>query len=113
MGVGRGEDEERVVGPGTMARGGVGRARGGTGGRLQREVGNGLRGHEKKGSEGENCRLREQGVGEGRREPDGGRERVLGAVASGEGSKDSFGTPPLLTLSQTSRRSWRLDCVPQ
>ena len=102
-----------MVGPGKMARGGVGRARGGTGGRLQREVGNGLRGHEKKGSEGENCRLREQGVGEGRREPDGGRERVLGAVASGEGSKDSFGTPPLLTLSQTSRRSWRLDSVPQ
>lgn len=86
MGVGREKDEKRVVGPRKMGRGVVGRARGGTGGRLKREVGNGLRGHEKKGSEGENCRTGEQGVGEGRREPDGGRERVLGVLASGEGS---------------------------
>lgn len=43
---------------------------------------------ESKGKRGEG----QEGVGEGRRETDGGRERVLeGVLASREGSKDSLG----------------------
>lgn len=43
---------------------------------------------ESKGKRGEG----QEGVGEGRRATDGGRERVLeGVLASGEGSKDSLG----------------------
>ena len=43
---------------------------------------------ESKGKKGEG----QEGVGEGRRETDGGRERVLeGVLVSGDGSKDSFG----------------------
>lgn len=119
MGAGRGKDEKRVVGPRKqMGGGGVGRVRGGTGGRPKREVGNGLRVHEKKGNEGEICRIKgkegvgQEGVGEGRR-TDGGRERVLeGVLASGEGSKDSLGDAVALHSSQTSCRSLETDFIP-